>query len=742
MINKTLLCTLLMFSLSLYCDKDYTLSDLIVLSKKYPRSVAPDNTDFYNPIFNSYFAAQRPSAFKRLTNFLGITANPLSIRYLIKILKEVIETQKSRGRWGDYVMGTQLAPEQKIIIFGNIQGAFHSLIHDLQELKHQNIIDEQLRITDQRYYIIFNGSVVSRSAEPLQTLLIVLLLMQRNPDNVICLESDFERGDQWKNRGFAQQINSIYPEHRDEIFYLFRNFIEIMPFAFYANFKETPEKLLKFTTLQELEHESIENDTGDFFFTLRRNALSTRQLNNKEKILKSAHVHVLINGLTPTIKDTMLNALMYLYPHEVASVWRVFSAPTAAFQKAYNFTQDAFACIVCDQSLESSIIELFSRNTDSNDSFKLARFNIISGVEIQEKIGRSKSPVYIASALDFSQANYHINNDLVPGIHVAALQANRREVLPNNIIKPAVFETTSLSGAYDNYQMLKDNLGIRTFLLAADPTTLQVAGDDIRAGAILHAFPVIAAPEYRNPNLKGIINFTPSYVYELEVLLNLLVKQYHLKTFAFFYKNDDYGIGVLHKAKEILKKLGIDDCIALPYTSYTNNFDKQCEFIKTKHPEALGFFSDSSTCQEFIRQTGVMNLLSTQLFALSLAGDETFSTFLKDEMGLSCIYTRVTPNPRTSMLPIVQEYRSLMDEQGQQYTSFGLLAYICTSILCDTMRRTKAPITHSALIEEFEKLNGYNFKGLTLRFDSQDRQISKRVWLDLQDGKDWQEIVL
>lgn len=58
------------------------------------------------------------------------------------------------------------------------------------------------------------------------------------------------------------------------------------------------------------------------------------------------------------------------------------------------------------------------------------------------------------------------------------------------------------------------------------------------------------------------------------------------------------------------------------------------------------------------------------------------------------------------------------------------------------MKKVVGPINHESVLAQFESLKDYSFKGFTLNFDPQDRQISKRVWLDFQDGRDWKEVVL
>ena len=635
---------------------------------------------------------------------------------------------------------------EKIIIFGNVQGAFHSLVRDLKELKRQNIIDEELKIIDSQYYIIFNGPLICRSAEPLQTLFTLLVLLKQNPDRVIYLENDFQRDGLWKDYGFTQQVYAVYEEYSAEIFKLFEEFTRTLPLAFYGNYAESPEKLLKLTALQEFKYETIENQTGDFFHQLKNGKIHAWPINKREKTSKPVHVRVLVEGLVPALQDLKLKPLMLLEPIEMASVWRVFSSPTIAFQKLFNFDEDAFACIVCGKELPSSIIEIYSRNASSLEPFALKEnYRINSGISLkatQENLSMHKQRVVIASMLDLSAKNYVIGNAIRRGISLARRQVNVLDLLPGKEVLAFVYEDFYVPHiARENYELLKAQENIKAFLLSIGSTPLLVSREDLESGATLQVFQASGSSEYRTPEMKGVINFTPSYDLEVESLINFLVKDYRLRSFGFFYQDDDYGRPLLQKAKEVLEKLGIKNYIEIPYAPDTNDFKKQCDMIKNNHIQALGFFSTSFSTQEFLRQLGAYHLASTQLFAVSFVADDVFESLIKNELRLSCIYSRVVPDPRKSPLPIVQEYRSLMDEAGLRYDSFSLLGFICTSILCDMMKKVSDDISYKTLAAQLESLNNYDYKGLTLTFNPQNRQISNRVWLDLQDGNEWQEVL-
>ncbi len=95
------------------------------------------------------------------------------------------------------------------------------------------------------------------------------------------------------------------------------------------------------------------------------------------------------------------------------------------------------------------------------------------------------------------------------------------------------------------------------------------------------------------------------------------------------------------------------------------------------------------------------------------------------------------PNPRTSQLEIVKEYRKDMDKYGYDYDVFSLEGYIGTSILIDAIKKIKGPVTREKIMQQLEGLKDYKFKGLTLTFDPKHRDLARHVWIETGDNVEW-----
>ncbi len=726
--------------------KEYTLADLRIMADEYQEMVKSDNNNDFNPDFSNHLMKMRPGYGTLFLRMFGLKKDPFPFYDFEEILQSVISNQKARGRSGKFIIGTRLSAATKIIVFGNIQAAFHSLIRDLEELFSQGIIDEHLKIMQPHCYIIFNGTAVGRSPYVLQTLFTLLLLMQKNPDQVFYMGSDFELNQLWKNGSLARQLNILYRKHEERTYALFSNLIDTLPAAFYGNFESHPEKLLKITGLLNFKHDSIENETGDFFYQLKRDQVKTWDLKRKEKNTKSVYTAVLLEDFDPNVKMSSITSLVYEDPIDIAAVWRVFSAATDTFYHIYKFKDDTFAKILCGDDLNSSFIDLYTHNRLGKEKFKLeARYKLDSGVEkpiIQPLNNQSVEKIYLGSTLDLSKSNFSMGDRVRTGIMMAINQLNRSGKLKDKEVNMCILDDGYTPRiAHKNIMHLEKDLNIHTLLLPIGTPTVLTVEDQIQAGQIFAAFPITGSAELRDSDCKGVINFRPEYALEVEKLIEYLVNEYHFKTFAFFYQDDAYGRDCHKKAQEVLAKHGIITSIGLPYTRNTTDFLKQCQKLQDAQVEALGCFSTSQPTQEFLRQVSAANLVGTKVFAVSFAVDDVLEAFITYELGLKCIFSRTVPDPTKSDLPLVQEYRLLMDQLKKPYDVYSLEAYICTSILCEALKQMDGPINHTTIIKQLEQFKDYNFKGLTLSFNPQNRQISQHLWFDFQDGGDWLKVL-
>jgi ABC-type branched-subunit amino acid transport system substrate-binding protein len=281
--------------------------------------------------------------------------------------------------------------------------------------------------------------------------------------------------------------------------------------------------------------------------------------------------------------------------------------------------------------------------------------------------------------------------------------------------------------------------GIKFLLMPiGTPTTLSYMDmvEDKDFGVF---FPITGSMDLRKPNFRHVVHFRASYEDEVKALITALLKEYGALKFAFFYQDDAYGRGPLATAIQQLKRQGITNFLALPYTRGSVSFELQIRELEKNQPDALGFFATATATQELIRQMGVVPLANTQLFGISFVGELTLRRFAKRH-GLNFLLGSSVPNPRVSSLPIAKSYRKAMDNINNNYDVFSFEAFIATSIFLKAIDSLgKKPLTPNNVISAMESMKNVNFQGLELNFNEKTRSLARKVWLESEESNHWKE---
>jgi ABC-type branched-subunit amino acid transport system substrate-binding protein len=217
-----------------------------------------------------------------------------------------------------------------------------------------------------------------------------------------------------------------------------------------------------------------------------------------------------------------------------------------------------------------------------------------------------------------------------------------------------------------------------------------------------------------------------------------MLKTHKSKKFAFFYQDDSYGIGPLKAAHEELKKHNITTWVDTPYTRSEVNFQEQAEKIIKAQVDVIVFFAQVFPSQELIRQIGIETLANKKLCIISPINIAPMHNFI-EEYGLEAIMSSVVPNPYTSNLQIVQDYRAAADAIKLPYDVYSLEAYIATKLLGQALRSIKPPFSNEKIMTYFESLKNYNFEGLPLNFNPETRTLLHKVWVGLGTKSSWVE---
>jgi ABC-type branched-subunit amino acid transport system substrate-binding protein len=288
-----------------------------------------------------------------------------------------------------------------------------------------------------------------------------------------------------------------------------------------------------------------------------------------------------------------------------------------------------------------------------------------------------------------------------------------------------------------NVNTLLDTDKTDILLSAHGTSTLDAYINLIKQQKILSIFPITGS--FRDAALKNLIFLRASFVDEGHALAKYILKRDEsLQRVAFFYQDDQFGKDLVKGAQEVFEKQGGIEFKMVPYKRNISQLKEQAKMIADFKPQALSLFGSDVVAQVLIKELGTNLLIDTLLFANRSMGKKSFKDFIA-EKGLKLVVTQVVPNPETSNLTIVQDFRQYAQDANVPIDSVALEGYINAALFIDLLEKMNMPFTKQKFIQAAENIKNYDFKGLQLNFDPQTRQLLHSLWID-NGKKEWEQI--
>jgi len=705
-----ILITIFLLNIVVY-DKTYkpysfeTLQDIKKYAAFYPEFPQRDNDDWIDPEYITYYKKifRRSFINKVLTN-LRIKKEPFwNIDKFKNVLEMVTKIRIGAGLKNDVNISQLVEKSDKFIIWGDLHSSFHSLVRDLSDLEKHKLIDNNLKITDNNIRFIFLGDTVGRSPYCLQVLNVILLIMEKNPDKTFYLRGNQENRNYWENFSLRRALK------------------------FMAK-KNGGIPLVKEINL--------------FFSTLPKNMYLIDKKNKKDKICCS-HSSVSKKTLDDIgVKFIILGekrfdilkereGLSFLGYTRGAATWSLMSCPNEIYRTFFNFHFDSYLELEIGDSISTSVLISHQRDVrdTKNPEFSHKHFNPIFGFEIKKELITTKNQkiANIASTMSLTGVTGPLGREVKHGVETSFFFSNCEKA--KKLIKPTIFDDGYVPRiALSNVKDILNRYSIDKLVIPTGTPTLSIYLDLVKQGKIAVLFPYTGAPKFRKKDIKNIINFRASYTNEVKAAIKYLIKTHGVKNFAFFYQNDSYGRPIAEAAQKILKDHGITKWLDLPHLKTQSDFKYLAKKIKEIGPSAIGCFSSHFPTQEFINQLGPQFFLGRILFGVSFLYSSAFQRFLENR-GIDFILSSVIPDPFNSNIEIVQEHKKLMLKRGFIPNLNSLEGYIAASLFRDAIEKISPPFTKEKIINYFEGLKNYKYKGLTLTFNPEERDLSQPVWI-------------
>lgn len=733
------------FSINSYTPTHYAkLDEIYKYSLSLPEFPEPQNKDWEAPLYSKFYKDRSFFLTTYISQLLGIKdISKWNASYLVSILDKLANDNYEKGLTSkeNNLAFIRAKPTDRFFIFGDAHSAFHSLVRDLLHLHKQNLISNDLKLSDNTF-IVFNGNAIDRSAYNIDTLTLIALLLKNNPNQVIYLAGKHERKGYWLNYSLREELVNRASHLSDETVPFqqeIMDFFQTLPIALYLKGEHDTKETIRISSLfssekglyseANISFDKLGHEDRVNFFTLEK---------VKTKKASALDIRALFESQNWRHFNRIKQGLGLMDQTKGATTWSILSSPILVNRIYLGFNYDAFVELTIPDRVENATLTAMHQDTRDLSGYKTTPpRNIVSG---GATLSSRKSSIKVGSSLSLVQGLPIMAYQLSSGMNLAINNHNSDTAQGKYLVRLYVENDDYVPRLARLNTMSFIDEGIRFFMMPLGTPTLTACLDLLENSHSVVFFPQSGSSTLRKKELPQLIHYRASYEDEARALISVMGKEYAAKKYALFYQEDAFGQGPFEAAVVALKKQGIKDILALPYTRGTVSFERQVEEFKRFSPDALGFFAVGSAATELIRQIGLNDLLSTQLFGISVVGTVQLRRYVA-KLGTNMLLSNPVPNPFLDTFPIVAEFNKAMKDANNIVDSFALEGYIGGRLLLYALDKlNKENPTPQEVSRVLESIKNVDFEGLPFNFNPETRSLAQAVWVETDNSKPWRQL--
>lgn len=396
---------IVMLPIPQYTNGFKSLSNLELYAKSINEFEKIEGTNYLNPNYENYYKRISTITFwnkleKKISGLLSFVhwkKEPIfSCSFFKNILQHVTLERQQRNWTGNFIQKIDVSNTSKLVIFGATQGTFHTMVRYLAKLKDLNIIDENLKITNPNYYVIFMGNVVNRSPHTLENLSLILRLLQRNPNNIIYLKGTNEHPESWKNNTLGRELEiraaHLSPKATLPLEQEVTSFFNTLPITLYCSIPssdaEDKNSFFKISPVVEdskLQRLLQESNYEKFLLSTNQKTIETFPLDsilnhNEAEQPTNINLRAIITDIKKRENYAQMDGLRLLPPIKGVISWTILSTSAEVYRRGVKFFHEAFVVITPEQTLKKWKMTLYNRDVRNRDpNFKTTTYNIFYG---------------------------------------------------------------------------------------------------------------------------------------------------------------------------------------------------------------------------------------------------------------------------------------------------------------------------------------------------------------------------
>ncbi len=367
-----------------------SFSQIEEYAKSHDEMLPLENDNLYRPDFSDHYKTYRAqfywSGLRWLTTSIGLSSHDnWNIFSVKRLVSSVLHSYEKKELKKHYIQRISPKDGDRFIFIGDLLGAFHSLVRSLQDLKKRGIIDSRLVLQDKNTRFIFMGDAISRSAYGLETLSLILALINANPDRVIHMRGNHEDNKYWHAFGMKDQIETIFAEEgkaeAKELVSSIDSFFQRLPDGLFLRLPHFKERFVQISHLSRKSNKYLdEKYISNFLLLPQKDSVDGYQISRKKKSKKEIDIEAVFRSEKKRDSFQVSKGLRTLSSNEGGIAWTLFSSPSLVSQKGLKFNHDAYAELVVGKHEVNWHITLHSHQAGSNNpEFELETYEFFSG---------------------------------------------------------------------------------------------------------------------------------------------------------------------------------------------------------------------------------------------------------------------------------------------------------------------------------------------------------------------------
>lgn len=227
--------------------------------------------------------------------------------------------------------------------------------------------------------------------------------------------------------------------------------------------------------------------------------------------------------------------------------------------------------------------------------------------------------------------------------------------------------------------------------------------------------PLSGAAQLREPYSRQVFHIRASYAQEVEKMVEHVLTL-GIGRVAVFYDDDEFGRDVLKAAEGALAKRQLTLAAAGKVARGADNVDDALNAIAAAKPQVVICGSFGKSLVSFINRMNALGAKPTYYALSFFTAGASIKQLGGQARGIGV--TQVMPKPSADGIPLVREFRSLMEKHSpaQPLTPISLEGFVTAKVIVEGLRRAGPNLTRPRFLEAMESFKDLDLGSLRLSY--------------------------